>query len=83
LGHFPNKARKEAEQARLAAKQRRRAPAQAVPTCRCGLTYLEVPIMWSIGTDHRTPAELYCPACLPAKYIPLVAREVANLPSDE
>jgi hypothetical protein len=84
MGHLPNKARKEAERAQLEAKQRaKQKPSPRLPTCRCGLTYLEVPIMWSCQIDRRSESELFCPACLPAKLIPVVARDVARLPDDQ
>jgi hypothetical protein len=53
------------------------------PFCRCGLTYLQVPIMWQIAVeDWPIKYGLFCPGCLPAKYLPLVAIEAANLPDD-
>lgn len=53
------------------------------PRCQCGLTYLEVPIMWQVlGKDRWAPAVFCCPACLPHEYLALAARDVANLPDE-
>lgn len=51
------------------------------PRCQCGLTYLEVPIMWQVpGKDRWAPGIYYCPACLPKELLWLVAQDIANLP---
>lgn len=48
--------------------------------CQCGLRQGEVPIMWCLGADKSGKPIFHCPACLPPKYLPLVAVQVANLP---
>jgi hypothetical protein len=56
-------------------------PPHSLPKCLCGLTWNEAPVMWAIaGADRWSPAAFYCPACLPAHLIGLVAAEVANPP---
>jgi hypothetical protein len=83
LGHLPNKARKEAERALIEERRRRDSkPTPPLPRCLCGLTYLEVPIMWAF-TEGRGEMEIFCPACLPAKHFRTVMTQVAQLPSDE
>ena len=46
------------------------------PRCKCGLTDKQTALMWQIGR------EIFCPSCLPAQYLGLVAMQVANLPDD-
>jgi hypothetical protein len=54
------------------------------PRCQCGLTYLEVPVMWQVpGKDRWSPGMYCCPACLPKELLIEVAIDVANLKSGE
>jgi hypothetical protein len=56
-------------------------PARPTPRCQCGLTWDDVPVMWSVEVQ-RWPYEraLFCPACIPAQYLHLVAVSAANTP---
>ena len=90
MGDLRNKLRKQAETERIQAGQRareaewrRKHPPQPVPRCKCGHTWRDVPIMWSIETNSFFgDQELFCAACLPFKYFELVMWDAANLPDD-
>ena len=86
MGDLRNKFRKDAERAAheaLMAKLYPPKPEAAPARCLCGLTHLEVPIMWAIEVE-RWPRKvgIFCPACIPSKYLHLVIWDVANLPDD-
>lgn len=84
MGHLPNKARKEAERALIGERRRlEQKPTPPLPRCLCGLTWFEVPIMWAFTKDRWTPTQMFCPGCLPAEYLHIVAGDVAKLPSEE
>lgn len=86
MGDLRNKARKEAEEALIRARQATRdaaRPKPILPRCACGLNHYEVPIMWTVqGADRWAPTAYYCPACLPANLIRVVAHQIANLRDD-
>jgi hypothetical protein len=58
-------------------------PEAAPARCLCSLTHSEVPIMWAIEVE-RWPRKvaIYCPMCIPVRFLPLVVMDVANLPDD-
>jgi hypothetical protein len=84
MGHLPNKFRKERQDALIEERRRQEVkPPRPLPRCLCGLTWLEVPIMWVVSGDRWAPPKFYCPACLPAEHLPIVMDDVARLPSEE
>ena len=49
----------------LAKRYPRQSP-EPLPTCLCGFTWNEVPVMWAMQKpDRRGRTEFYCPACIP------------------
>lgn len=84
MGDIRNKLEKEIRAAKHAAwiaKHHPPKPQLPLPRCQCGNTWYDAPILWQIEVV-RWPREMawFCPACLPFKYFPLVAKQVANLP---
>lgn len=79
MGDLRNKLAKELrEQAhrRWLVEHRPSAKPPALPRCECGLTYYEVPIMWTAPTARWEPAKVYCPAYLPHE---LLGEEIPGL----